>query len=265
MRFAFLSGLPRTGSTVLGKMLSQHEKLHVTPTSPINRLIAAPFNFCLGTSHYFDINDESSPAWAISRSILTAAYEHIPPHKTVLEKDRGWSRRVQMLEGMFRETPKIIAPVRKIPDILSSFVLLCQRIGPNNQIDAEIRNRGLEVNNENRCDIIWDKYVMESWRDLKTGVEYNPRAFILLTYDSIVEAPQQTVEACCNFLGLDSFQVKTTGLSEQKKSEDLLFGLPGLHTLRDEIRKNSPPAKEVLGDRLFSLWASRELEFWDRG
>ena len=35
----FLSGLPRSGSTLLGSILSQHSKLQATPTSPLADLL----------------------------------------------------------------------------------------------------------------------------------------------------------------------------------------------------------------------------------
>jgi len=35
----FLSGLPRSGSTLLGSILSQHPELQATPTSPLADLL----------------------------------------------------------------------------------------------------------------------------------------------------------------------------------------------------------------------------------
>ena len=35
----FLSGLPRSGSTLLGSILSQHPEIYVTPTSPLSDLL----------------------------------------------------------------------------------------------------------------------------------------------------------------------------------------------------------------------------------
>ena len=38
-RYFYLTGMPRTGSTLLGSLLSQHPEFYVSATSPLNRVM----------------------------------------------------------------------------------------------------------------------------------------------------------------------------------------------------------------------------------
>ena len=84
VKFAFLSGLPRTGSTVLGTLLSQHPDLHPTRTSCVRDLLNYVKKFNLGESPYFNVKDPESPVWGMMRGMLYGAYEHVS-EKVVVE------------------------------------------------------------------------------------------------------------------------------------------------------------------------------------
>jgi len=38
--------------------------------------------------------------------------------------------------------------------------------------------------------------------------------------------------------------------------------MPGLHYIRPELKRVSPPAEEILGEECFEFWQSKTLEFW---
>jgi hypothetical protein len=85
----------------------------------------------------------------------------------------------------------------------------------------------------------------------------------LLTYDEITTQSQQTIDKISSFLEVDSFDVKTTGLYNPRPENDAVYGLPGLHDVRKELKRTSPPAEEVLGQELYQTWSDRRLNFWD--
>ena len=45
---------------------------------------------------------------------------------------------------------------------------------------------------------------------------------------------------------------------------DSVYGMPGLHTVKSELKRTSPPAWEVLGEECYEWWSNRRLEFWER-
>jgi sulfotransferase len=263
-RFAFLSGLPRTGSTVLGTLLSQHPDLHPTRTSCVRDLINYAVKFSLGESPYFDAKDPQSPVWGIAKGMLYGAYENIK-EEIVIEKDRGWAKNVELARKLTGRDPQILSPVRPIPEILASFILLSQKIGANSKIEDEVRKLNRESNTWNLSRVIWEKYVYSSWKWFKTGYEENPECFLLLEYDDIVSKPKETMGLICTYLDVAPWAPSTTGLKNPNPENDAIYGMPGLHEVKQELKRTSPPAWEVLGEECYDFWASKNLEFWARG
>lgn len=261
VKFAFLSGLPRTGSTVLGTLLSQHPDLHPTRTSCVRDLLNQVKKFHLGESPYYDVKDPQSPVWGMMRGMLYGAYEHVT-EKVVVEKDRGWAEDVALIRRLTGSEPRILSPVRPIPEIIASFVLISRKIGKQSKIEDELRLAGRESNAWTLSRVIWEKYVYANWRVFKAGYEQDPECFLLLNYDDIVGKPEETMGRICTYLDIPQWTPLTTGLVNPNPENDHVYGMPGLHTVKTELKRTSPPAWEVLGDECYEFWADRKLEFW---
>jgi hypothetical protein len=220
--------------------------------------------YSLGESPYFDAKDPQSPAWGIAKGILYGAYENVK-EEIVVEKDRGWSGDVPLIQRITGSQPQILSPVRSIPEIIASFVLLSQKIGKQSKIEDEIRLAGRESSPWTLSRVIWEKYVHSSWRMFKTGYENNPECFLLLEYDDIVSKPKETMGLICTYLDVEPWVPTVSGLVNPNKENDSVYGMPGLHDVKPELKRTSPPAWEVLGEECYDFWASKNLEFWVRG
>jgi sulfotransferase len=260
-RFAFLSGLPRTGSTVLGTLLSQHPDLHPTATSIVRDQLLSVKKYNLGESPYYTIKDPHSPCWAMMRGMLYGAYEHVT-EEVVVEKDRGWAADISLIRRLTGEEPRIISPVRPIPEIIASFILLSRKIGANSKIEDEIRLANRQSNAWSLSRVIWEKYIYSSWRTFRAGYEAHPECFLLLDYDEIVSEPKKTMALLTTYLDVAPWAPFVTGLVNPNKENDAVYGMPGLHDVKPELKRTSPPAWEVLGDECYDFWRSQKLEFW---
>lgn len=196
------------------------------------------------------------------RGVLDGTYSQVEEGKIIVEKDRHWPSNLKRLHRLLGEKPKIVAVVRPIPEIISSFVLLCQRPGKIGAIDREILGLGRQVSNVARSRVIWEKYVYSDWKAFKSGFEYDPSCFLILDYHDIVNEAQATVDRICDFVEVDRFEVRKSQLANPNLEDDTVYGLSGLHDVRAELKENSPPALEVLGEQLFCQWADKNLEFW---
>jgi len=260
-RFAYLAGLPRTGSTVLGTLLSQHPDLHSTRTSCVLDLIEHVQKFRLGESPYYDVKDPESPCWGIMRGALYGAYEHIDK-EVIVEKNRGWASKIDLARRLTGEEPRILSPVRPIPEIIASFMLISRKIGKQSKIEDEIRLANRESNSWTLSRIIWEKYIYANWRAFKAGYEANPDSFLLLEYDDIVGNPKETMSLITTYLGVAPWVPSTTDLKNPSPENDRVYGLKGLHDVKSELKRTSPPAWEVMGDECYSFWERKHLEFW---
>lgn len=260
-KFVFLAGLPRTGSTVLGTLLSQHPELKTTATSVVRGLMDYTLNLSLGQSLYYDRYDDKSELWGILSGIINGAYANYP-ETIIVEKDRGWSKNTDITAKILGETPKIIAPVRSLPDIIASFILIAERIGPSAKIYDEVTAAGREINTWSLSRIVWEKYVCQSWREMKASYETYPECFHLVEYESLTNDTDSVMREVYNFIGVDPVITETENLSNPHPENDAVYGLPGLHYVRPKLAKISPPAIEVLGEECFRFWKNERLEFW---
>ena len=86
----FLSGLPRSGSTLLGSILAQNPEIHVTPTSPLLDLMCYT-DEALQKIKITYTYDEKALADNVYSGIIKSFYQNI--HKPVIiDKHRGWPR-----------------------------------------------------------------------------------------------------------------------------------------------------------------------------
>jgi len=260
-RFAFLAGMPRAGSTVLGTLLSQHPDLHPTRTSVVREQLNDVKRFALGESPYYDMKDPESPCWAMMRGMLYGAYGHVA-EEVVVEKERGWAGDVELVRRLTGSAPRILSPVRPIPEVIASFILISQKIGKQSKIEDELRLAGRESNPWTLSRITWERYIYTSWRVFKAGYEKDPDCFLLLEYDDIVSNPKKTTDLITTYLDVSPWALKTTGLKNPNPEDDVVYGMPGLHDVKPELKRTSPPAWEVLGDECYEFWASKRLEFW---
>jgi sulfotransferase len=260
-RFAFLAGLPRSGSTLLNTLLSQHPEIHTTPTSCILGIIHNSLHHFLGETPYFDLKDPRSPAWEVAKGILYGAYKHTDK-SLVVEKDRGWPSEVTTLRRILGDDPLIVSSVRSIPEILSSFILLSQKAAGTSKIQDEVISANRKLNSWSLSRIIWERYVYFNWRALKTGYETNPDCFLLVEYDDLVSDSNRTMGTIYDYLKVPYQEPTRQGLRNPNPENDAIYGIQGLHDIRPQLKKTSPPAEEVLGKDCYEFWANKKLEFW---
>ena len=258
-QFRFLAGMPRSGSTVLATLLSQHPDLHTSATSVLRDLIHSVRRYHLGESPYFPSGCEQ--LLNIQRGMLQSFYDHVA-EPYVLEKDRGWANDCPLLETLLGEPPRIVATTRRVSETIASFCLIADRVGPSNKIDEEVRDAGREVSSWTRSRIIWEKYLYTNWRTFKAGYESHPDCFLLVDYEDIVNDPKRTVNLIHTYFDLGCSGVRPTKLVNPSPENDAVYGIPGLHDVRPTLERTSPPPEEVLGAEVCAYWDKQKLEFW---
>ena len=260
--FRFLAGMPRSGSTVLATLLSQHPDLHTSATSVLRDMVKHPMNYYLGESPYFERGCEQQ--LSIQRGILHGFYAHVA-EPFVLEKDRGWAADCRLVEALTGEETRVVATTRRVSEVIASFSLLADRVGPGNKMDDELHLANRPVNQWSRSRILWEKYVYHSWRDFKRGYENNRDCFYLVDYNYLVGNPLNAVRGVYSFLGLNQVTTITSGLVNPSPENDAVYGIKGLHTVRPKLEKTSPPPEVVLGEEVTKFWDDKKLEFWRQG
>ncbi len=109
--FYFISGLPRSGSTLLSAILRQNPEFYADISSPVQGLVGATINVITNSesNHLIDENRRKG----ILRSVFNAYYDVVEP-TTVFDTSRGWTAKTSLLKQLYPQT-KIICCVRDLP------------------------------------------------------------------------------------------------------------------------------------------------------
>lgn len=258
-----LSGLPRSGSTVLSSMLNQHPSIHATTTSPLIDLISIINENWPAISQAIKSPEPTQYANMIT-GLIDGTYKHIQ-QPVIVDKNRLWPRFGNLMHYALKRKPKIICTVRSIPDILASYILLLNK-NPQRVsfVDDDLNQMNLPINMKNRCKILWEKYTMHPYTSLRMGFQSNEVDICLVEYNDIVTNPQLVIDKISNFIGIDTYQINTTSLQSMDENDDYHGGLKGLHDIRSLIKKTSPDPEQVIGNDLVKYYSSLKLEFWNK-
>lgn len=258
-KFFFLSGLPRSGSTLLASILNQHPEIYATPTSPMLDLLYLNEQAWRQNPSVV-ANKFEQQVVSLSEAIINGCWKHIDK-PIIIDKHRAWAKQTPIIQHFFGEA-KIIVTARDIPSILSSFLRLI-RTNSNNFVDNVLRSRRMTTSDTNRCDLLLHEYVADPYNSFKTGFIQSRSNLLILEYDDIVSTPDIVMQKIYSFLNLQEYSHDYNKIENITNDNDLAaWGLNNLHTIRPKLEKTCNSARDVLGSTLFNKYNSMNLEFW---
>jgi len=243
----FLSGLPRSGSTLLGSILSQHPEIHVTPTSPLSDLLCLiDENFSRLDAQY--TYDKEHIVYNTYSSILSNFYNHVSK-KYVIDKHRAWPRNVSSLRKFLGEEPKIICTNRRISEIVASYISLIEKNKQeDNFVDNFLRQHQKEINIDNRVESLWRNYISDPYESTVFGLTHFKDNIHFVNYNDLTENPNQELKKIYQFLGIDFFNHDFENiLNTCAEKKDSAWGLENLHKIRSKLGRTNCPPEEVIG------------------
>lgn len=245
----FLAGLPRSGSTLLGSILSQNPQITVTPTSPLLDLLCLTNESInkLCANYTFDkVSVESN----VYRGILGSFYDHIATD-FVVDKHRGWPRNINPVRMFIDENPKIVCTYRPVSEIVSSYILLMQR-SERNFVDEHLARDGMARTVENRCRVLWENYISDPYSSTTHGIRNCRANMHFVHYSDMMDRPHEVLSGIYEFLDGCPAHIHDFGNISNacREDKDLAWGLEGLHDIRSSLGRTSPPPEEVIGRKL---------------
>jgi sulfotransferase len=255
-----LSGLPRSGSTLLTSLLNQHPKLYATTTSPVLGMVLNFHNNWEPQTQIMVEDKSEQQRKDMVAALIRAA--HLYLNKSIIvDKNRGWAKSGKLLTEVLGEQPKMICTVRNIPDILASFVLLANK-DPDTFIDKELKASGFTVNNTNRCRLLWNSGVVgQSWQAFKSGWNFNKNNMLVIEYEDIVSKPLEIMKQIEHYLEIEHFEYDINNLKPMEEKDEF-HGIKGLHDIRPVVKKTSKPPEQIIGKELTQYYNDMKLDFW---
>jgi sulfotransferase len=121
--YHFLSGLPRSGNTLLSAILNQNPEIYSSPLSPVNYFMWDTDSSLQHIQHINRNEENKIKSKMFLSSFMDNFYKDIK-EPVIIDREKMWGTPVNL--GLIKEyitpTPKIIFTVRDILDIIASFV-----------------------------------------------------------------------------------------------------------------------------------------------
>ena len=208
-KYYFMSGLPRSGSTLLSTLLNQNPEIYSGPSSPVlGVMVGAHENFL--TNELYLGYPKPDQANEVIGSMIENYYSDIEK-PIIIDKNRAWTGRMPFIEGYIKpEELKVIVPVRRVDEILTSFLTMVHRNpfkegqAKINYIDEVLIKSDTPMNDENRCMHLLNSggILYDSLHTLKLGVEEGYKeCFHYVDYNDMMDDPQGDMDKIYEFLG----------------------------------------------------------------
>lgn len=256
-KYHFISGLPRSGSTLLAAILKQNPRFFAGMTSPVGSLFSGMLQqFAAGTEFGSTITQEQRRR--LVRGLFDAYYADHTDKGVIFDTNRMWSARMPALMDQFPGA-KVIACVRNVAWIMDS---LERRYRANPYELTRLFNDETERNTVySRVDTLAqrNRLVGYPWAALKEAF-YGEHAtsLLIVDYDLLAQAPGKVIPLVYQFLGEEPFVHDYGNVQYDAPEFDAPLGVHGLHKVRQQVSLEKRPT--ILPPDLFAQYAA--LSFW---
>lgn len=251
----FISGLPRSGSTLLSAILRQNPDFYADISSPVQGLVASTINVITGSESNHLIDEPRRKH--ILQALVQSYYDGVTP-KTVFDTSRGWTAKTSLLKELYPQT-KIICCVRDLPWILDSF----ERIAAKNTLyNAALTDDESRQTVTTRCDALMDVkkegQVVKPYYFLEEGMLLNPDMIMLMEYESLCKKPESVMREIYQFIGKPYFDHDFDNVEYENEVFDRALNMKSLHTVRRKVTWEERPT--ILPNSVWEKYADKD--FW---
>lgn len=244
----FIAGMPRAGSTILGNILAQNPRFHVTPTSALIEGLLELRNKFNQLPDFKAAPNEAGKMAAV-RGALFGFFDPVD-RPVVFDKNRAWLSELEMIEVLLERKAKVLVCVRDIPEILASL----ERLWRDNKAFRRIQQQEMHVvefqSLEGRCNV-WlqpGHLIGLSYIRIQDALTRGFRDRMhFVHFDQLTRNPAAALQEIYRFVGEKPFAHDFEHVEQVTVENDLFHGMDGLHEIRPSVRPVPPRAKEVLG------------------
>jgi sulfotransferase len=251
--YYFISGLPRSGSTLLSAILRQNPKIYADISSPLQMIVEDSVRIFSECENSIDVNE--------TKRINTVAglfdgyYTNID-QEIIFDTSRHWTRNTSLLDTVFKGT-KIICCVRNISEIINSFEKLW---GSNSLYHKQTNDFTYSYNIFERSEELYNRLILPYYISLKEGCSKNPNMIHLVDYESLCKNPEKTISGLYDFLDLPQYRHDFNNLYYENRNFDFRAGIPDLHKVRSAIQYTD--CQYCIPEEIKQKYRQMRMEFW---
>ena len=255
-KFNFISGLPRSGSTLTAALLRQNPRFHAGMSSPVAGLFEGVIGQVSAGTELSTMVNQGQRQRILSG--LFDSYYADQESPVIFDTNRSWTAQLPALMKLFPEA-KLVCTVRNVAWVMDS-------------LERQFRDNAFEntrlFNNAGERSTVFtrvealagaNRLVGYPWHALREACysEFADR-LVLVDYDLLVARPADVMKLLYEFLGEPHFDHDFESVEYDAPAFDAQLGLDGLHRVHKKVEPR--PRKTILPPDLFQRYA--QLSFW---
>ena len=256
-KFHFISGLPRSGSTLLSAILLQNPRFHAGMSTPVTAMYKSMLSIVSAGSE-FSGQFSSEKRQRLLKGIFENYYDDCEKD-VIFDTGRSWTGQLAGIKTLFPES-KVICCVRDVAWIMDSMERQFRkdpfentRLYNDESERASVYSRVNTLGNHNRM-------VGSPWTMLKEAY-YSEEAssLLLVDYELLSSTPQKVLPLIYEFLGEEPFEHNFNHVEYDAKEFDANLGVKDLHKVNGSVHPNK--RRTILPPDLFKKYS--EMTFWN--
>jgi sulfotransferase len=248
-----LSGIARSGSTVLSAILNQNPQIHVSGTSPLVFLVEA-IQDKISTDKIFEIDSFSTKKFLgkVCKGLAEGMYSDIDK-SIILDKSRGWihPRAMQAVVDMNGgvDNVKIIVTVRNVADCISSYIRITK---------TDIR----DLLSNDKGEHLIKTTILQSYFKLFVTHNTYPNCLHYVEYENLLKNPEKELNKIHKFLNLPYYKYDFNNIQSRsiEFEEDKVWQIPDLHKIAPTLKKQHSNKSTEMLKSFYSFFIYPE--FW---
>ena len=255
-KFHFISGLPRSGSTLLAALLRQNPRFYAGMSGPVASLFEGVLGqVSAGSELSSMVNDAQRER--ILKGLFDSYYSD-RDEPVIFDTNRAWTAKMPALMQLFPEA-KFICCVRDVAWIMDS-------------MERQYRQNAFEntrlFNSAGERSTVYTRLEALAHANRLVGFPYHALReacwgehadrLVIIDYDILVQRPADVLPLLYGFIDEEPFPHNFASVDYDAPTFDTQLGVSGLHRVHPEVAPR--PRKTILPPDLFQRYSG--MAFW---
>jgi sulfotransferase len=251
-KYHFITGLPRSGSTLLTSILNQNPKFHSSITDPLATFIRGMLETLISEPGMKTEFPEDRRANTI-RGMIDGYYSSIDK-EVIFNTNRGWTYITPQVKHLYPKA-KIIVCVRDVNWVLDSF----EQVHRRHPMSVNYVTGGPGKSVYERVDMLMDEkgVVGGAFWGIKQAITSDERNILMLVeYDDLAKNPEKVMRSIYNFIDEPWFEHNFNDVEASWDEYDKEIGIT-LHKIRKKVE--FIPRKLILPPDILNKFHNMEV------
>lgn len=251
-KYNFITGLPRSGSTLLSSILRQNPRFHASITDPLATMTKGVIETSQdGPGMKSEVPIERRKN--IVKALFEGYYQDVDK-EVIFNTNRAWTLLTPQIKDLYPDSRMIVC-VRDIKWILDSFEVAHR----NNPMSTNTVTGGLSGTVYSRTDDLMDEKSLVGFPyiGIKQAITSNEKGMLMLVeYDQLCKTPKEIMTAIYSFINEPYFEHDFNDVEASWEKYDSEIGIK-LHDVRKQVKYT--PRQSILPPDIQQKYSNMEV------